>query len=160
MSHWVRASATQAEKGGGLTRLSHASQLKTTPIVSGAGRYYRKFVPNYTHISAVLSDLLKKGTLFSWTPAAEQAFRGLKSRLSIQPVLRPPDYGLPFCLTVDASHLAVGATLFQVVDGLKHPICFFSRSSMFTRSAILQSRRKRLGWSSLWDILVCTLGLW
>ena len=51
----------------------------------------------------------------------------LKSRLATQPVLRPPDYTFPFCLSVDASDLAIGGTLFQVVDGLEHPICFYSR---------------------------------
>ena len=83
-------------------------------------------MPNYAHIFAVLSDLLKK-TKFVWTAAMDQAFLDLKSRLSTQPVLRPPDYDLPFQLTVDASDLAVGATLFQVVDGLEHPICYFSK---------------------------------
>ena len=89
--------------------------------------YYRKFVPNYARISAVLSDLLKKGTRFVWTQEADQAFLDLKSRLATQPVLRPPDYTLPFCLTVDASDLAIGATLFQVIEGLEHPICYYSK---------------------------------
>jgi len=83
-------------------------------------------VPNYAQTSAVLSDLLKKGSRFAWTKEADAAFLHLKSRLATQPVLRPPDYSLPFCLSVDASDLAIGATLFQVVDGLEHPT-FFSR---------------------------------
>ena len=93
----------------------------------GLAGYYRKFVPNYAHVSTVLSDLLKKGTKFVWTPAAERAFLDLKSRLSTQSVLRPPDYNQTFCLTVDASDLAIGAMLFQVADGLEHPICFYSK---------------------------------
>ena len=93
----------------------------------GLAGYYRKFVPNYAHISSVLSDLLKKGSRFVWTQEADSAFLDLKSRLATQPVLRPPDYTLPFCLSVDASDLAVGATLFQMVDGLEHPICFYSK---------------------------------
>jgi len=32
--------------------------------------YYRKFVPHFADISAVLSDLLKKGTRFVWTVEA------------------------------------------------------------------------------------------
>jgi len=93
----------------------------------GLAGYYRKFVPNYAHISSILSDLLKKGSRFFWTKEADAAFLDLKSRLATQPVLRPPDYALPFCLSVDASDLAIGATLFQVVDGLEHPICFYSK---------------------------------
>ena len=73
----------------------------------GLAGYYRKFVPNYAQISAVLSDLLKKGSRFAWTKEADAAFLDLKSRLATQPVLRPPDYSLPFCLSVDASDLAI-----------------------------------------------------
>jgi len=51
----------------------------------------------------------------------------LRARLAAQSVLRPPNYTLPFCLTVDASDLAVGDMLFQMVDGLEHSICFYSR---------------------------------
>ena len=83
----------------------------------GLAGYHPKFVPNYGHISAVISDLLKQGTKFVWTPAAEQACPGLKSRLSTQPVLRPPNNDRPFCLTVDGSDLVIGAMLFQVTDG-------------------------------------------
>jgi len=93
----------------------------------GLAGYYRKFVPNYAHISSVLSDLLNKGSRFVWTKEADAAFLDLKSRLATQPVLRPPDYTLPFCLSGDASDLAIGATLFQLVDGLEHPICFYSK---------------------------------
>jgi len=93
----------------------------------GLAGYYRKFVPNFAQISVVLSDLLKKGSRFHWGPEAEKAFLDLKSRLATQPVLRPPDYSKPFHLAVDASDLAIGATLFQVCAEVEHPICFFSR---------------------------------
>jgi len=51
----------------------------------------------------------------------------LKSRLVTQPILRPPDVSKPFSLAVDASDVAIGAVLFQVVDGIEHPICYFSK---------------------------------
>ena len=89
--------------------------------------YYRKFVPHFAQISACLSDLLKKGAKFVWTPEAESAFLDLKSRLATQPILRPPDFTKPFSLAVDASDVAVGAVLFQEVDGLEHPICYYSK---------------------------------
>jgi len=93
----------------------------------GVAGYYRKFIPHYAHISAVLSDLLKKGVKFVWTPEADAAFLDLKSRLATRPILRPPDYSFPFCMAVDASELAIGASLFQVVDDVEHPICFYSK---------------------------------
>jgi len=93
----------------------------------GLAGYYRKFVPHYAHIAAALSDLLKKGARFVWTPEADKAFLDLKSRLSTRPVLRPPNYLLPFSMSVDASDLAIGSVLFQTVEDIDHPICFYSK---------------------------------
>jgi len=59
-----------------------------------------------------------------WTPEADAAFLDLKSRLATRPILRPPDYSRPFCIAVDASEIAIGASLFQVVDSVEHPVCF------------------------------------
>lgn len=51
----------------------------------GLTGYYRKFIKNYGIISRCLSDLLKKDTLFSWTPTHEAAFQHLKSALAQAP---------------------------------------------------------------------------
>ena len=93
----------------------------------GLAGYFRRFIPHYSDLSRVLSDLLKKNTKFVWTDACEQAFVDIKSRLASRPILRPPNYDLPFCMAVDASDMAVGACLFQVVDGIEHPICYLSK---------------------------------
>jgi len=92
----------------------------------GLAGYYRKFVPNFAHISAALSDLLKKGTKFVWTAEAERAFLDLKSRSATQRILRPPDFGQPLSLGVDASDVAIGVVFIQEVDGIEHPICYYS----------------------------------
>ena len=70
--------------------------------------------------------MIKKGTKFEWTDKAEQAFLDIKSRLASRPVLVPPDYNKPFIVAVDASDVAIGATLLQEHEGLEHPICFLS----------------------------------
>ena len=93
----------------------------------GLAGYYRRFLPNFSHTTAVLSNLLRKNTKFEWTQEADIAFLDLKSRLASRPILRPPDFTLPFCMAVDASNVAVGAYLFQVVDDIEHPICFYSK---------------------------------
>jgi len=58
----------------------------------GLAGYYRKFLPHFAHISAYLTNLLKKGMKFEWDYNAETAFLDLKSRLASRPILRPPDF--------------------------------------------------------------------
>ena len=93
----------------------------------GLAGYYRKFIPHFAHIAACLTNMLKKGAKFQWTPETESAFLDLKSRLASKPILRPPDFQIPFCLAVDASAVAIGANLFQVIEGIEHPICYYSK---------------------------------
>jgi hypothetical protein len=64
---------------------------------------------------------------FEWSKEAEAAFLDLKSRLGSRPILRPPNFTLPFAIAVDASNMAIGAYLFQTVDGIEHPICYYSK---------------------------------
>ena len=111
----------------------------------GLAGYYRKFVPHFAHISAALSDLLKKGTKFVWTTEAERAFLGLKSRLATQPILRPPDFGQPFSFAVDASDVATGAVLFQKVYGIEHPICYYSKKLDYHQNRYSTVEKEALG---------------
>lgn len=117
----------RAQKVQALLEFSPPTTRRQLQQFLGLAGYYRKFVPHFAQISACLSDLLKKGTKFVWTPHAEQAFLDVKSRLTTQPILRPPDFTKPFCLAVDASDVAIGAVLFQEIDGLEHPICYYSK---------------------------------
>ena len=66
----------------------------------GLAGYYRRFLPNFSHMSAVLSSLLRKNVEFKWSDEAEKAFVDLKSRLSTRPILRPPDFSKEFCMAV------------------------------------------------------------
>jgi hypothetical protein len=93
----------------------------------GLAGYYRKYIPHYASLSAILSDLLKKGSKFVWSPETDRAFLDIKSRLASRPILRPPDFSKPFIVAVDASDLAIGATLMQESEGVEHPVCFISR---------------------------------
>ena len=38
-----------------------------------------------------------------------------------------PDFTKPFSVAVDASDVAIGATLLQDLESKDHPVCFFSR---------------------------------
>ena len=59
--------------------------------------YYHRFLPNFSSITACLSDLTKSTApnIVEWTSDCDQAFRKLKASLSSQPVLTNPDYDRP-----------------------------------------------------------------
>jgi hypothetical protein len=93
----------------------------------GLAGYYRRYIPHFALLSASLTDMLRKGCPFTWTPRAEESFVEIKSRLASRPVLRPPDFSRPFNIGVDASGVAIGAHLFQIYNGVEHPVCYYSK---------------------------------
>ena len=59
--------------------------------------------------------LLTKESEFQWTESCQNAFEILKAKLSVAPILRRPDWSLPFHIStnVDASDMTIGGVLGQ-----------------------------------------------
>ncbi|XP_068213448.1 uncharacterized protein [Palaemon carinicauda] len=90
--------------------------------------YYREFICNLPDIANPLTNLLKKGFRFNWSADCQGAFERLKATLISYPLLRSPDFKLPFRLGTDASDLGLGAVLLQEDDkGTLHPVAYFSK---------------------------------
>lgn len=95
----------------------------------GLASWYRRFIRNFSEISAPLSDCLKlkKGMKFCITNEAKAAFKDLKRKLCSAPVLVNPNYDKPFIVQCDASKTGVGAVLAQLdSENIERPICYFS----------------------------------
>lgn len=88
----------------------------------GLTGYYRRFVHHYSHIAALLTNLLQKNK-FAWTKEAEETFQTLKNVMTSLPVLALPDFTTVFDVTTDASGTGIGAVLSQH----DQPIAFFSK---------------------------------
>jgi len=102
--------------------------LKEFRAFYGTASYYRRFVRNFAKIAERLSHLFQKQVKpFRWTPEAQEAFDKLKAALLETPVFQFPNPHIPCILDTDASDVAVGAVLSQVVEGQERPIAFFSR---------------------------------
>ena len=97
----------------------------------GLVSYYRRFVPAFAKIAALLHSLTKKNSPFCWTSACDDAFCELKELLCDAPVLAYPRFGLSeeFVIETDASKVGLGAVLAQKQpDGTVHPIAYASHS--------------------------------
>ena len=94
----------------------------------GFANFYRRFIRGYSTVAAPLNALTSPALSFSWSPGAEEAFRGLKERFTTSPVLIHPDRDLQFIVEVDASDVGIGAVLSQRSpnDQRVHPCAFFS----------------------------------
>lgn len=96
----------------------------------GLTGYYRRFIPHYAQIAAVLTDLIRNDApnRVVWTPQCQKAFDDLKRRLCSSAVLRSPDFDRQFILQTDASNRGVGAVLSQYDDyGCDRPVAYYSR---------------------------------
>ena len=115
----------------------------------GLASYYRRFVPNFAHISAPLNALLRKNTPFKWTTDCENAFSKLKQLLTTPPILAFPDFTQPFILQTDASGKAIAGILAQKINGHEHPISYASRTlnTAETRYPIIEQECLACVWS-------------
>jgi hypothetical protein len=73
-------------------------------------------------------QLLVKLTLFVFDEDCMKAFWALKKILTSTPIIRPPNWGLPFEIMCDTSNYAVGAVLGQRIDKLPYVIYYVSRT--------------------------------
>ena len=87
----------------------------------GLASFYRRFIPHFSGIMAPITDCIKANK-FKWTDEAEAAFKDIKSRLTIAPVLILPNFQHPFELHTDASKVGIGTVLSQHDE----PIAYFS----------------------------------
>ena len=104
----------------------------------GLVNFYHRFIPRCAQILHPLHRLLsadatdeKRSTAtkkdITWTEECETAFEASKRALADATMLTHPHHDAPTSITSDASDVAVGAVLSQLVRGQWRPISFFSR---------------------------------
>jgi hypothetical protein len=84
--------------------------------------FYQRFVRDFSIIAAPLNDLTKKGVLFYWGAAQDQAFHTLINKLTHVPLLQLSDFGKTFEVECDGSGIGIGDVLLQ--EG--KPVAYFS----------------------------------
>jgi hypothetical protein len=89
----------------------------------GLASFYRKFIKNFSGISAAMMDTVKKQhKSFHWTEEDEKSFNLLKRKIMEQPILVLPDFHKTFQVKCDASGFVIG----EVLSHEDRPIAYFS----------------------------------
>ena len=94
----------------------------------GLANYFHHYAKEFAAVIHPLSQLLKKDATWSWRQEHQDAFDEIKRRLSIAPVLAPPDHSKPFHVVCDASDFSIGCALMQHdSEGTERVISYQSR---------------------------------
>ena len=101
--------------------LENPTNIHEVRSFHGLASFYRRFIQNFSTITAPISNCLKKGD-FEWTKSAQEALDKIKEFITQAPVLRLLDFSKNYELTCDASNVGIGGVLSQE----NHPIAFYS----------------------------------
>jgi hypothetical protein len=123
----------------------------------GSALFFRHFVPNYSQLAAPLNELVHKSfdwSKASWTTDYEAAFESFKQALVNACKIHYPNYDLEWILRCDASDVAVGYVLFQILvkpngETIHQPLVFGSKkfSGPATRWSVYDKEAFAMFWA-------------
>ncbi|WJZ81227.1 hypothetical protein VitviT2T_001080 [Vitis vinifera] len=111
-----------------IVKLPPPTNVKGIRQFLGHAGFYRRFIKDFSKISKPLCELLVKDAKFVWDEKCQKSFEELKQFLTTAPVVRAPNWKLPFEVMCDASDLAMGAVLGQREDGKPYVIYYASKT--------------------------------
>ncbi|RVX00475.1 Retrovirus-related Pol polyprotein from transposon 17.6 [Vitis vinifera] len=111
-----------------IVKLPPPTNVKGIRQFLGHAGFYRRFIKDFSKISKPLCELLVKDAKFIWNEKCQKSFEELKQFLTTAPIVRAPNWKLPFEVICDASDLATGAVLGQRKDGKPYVIYYASKT--------------------------------
>ena len=94
-----------------ISKLPSPTNVKTVRQFLGHAGFYRRFIVDFSKTAKPLYKLLEKDAKFIWDADFQKSFEELKVFLTTAPIVRAPNWQLPFEVMCDASDLAIGAVL-------------------------------------------------
>ncbi|WJZ98605.1 hypothetical protein VitviT2T_017117 [Vitis vinifera] len=111
-----------------IVKLPPPTNVKGIRQFLGHAEFYRRFIKDFSKISKPLCELLVKDAKFVWDEKCQRSFEELKQFLTTAPIVRAPNWKLPFEVMCDSSDLAMGAVLGQREDGKPYVIYYASKT--------------------------------
>jgi hypothetical protein len=101
------------EKVKAIEEWKEPTNVKGVQSFLGFANFYRRFIQDFSKITAPLTKLTWKDTQYEWTDAAQSTFEQLKKAMISQPILCHFDLARPLILETDASDYAIGTVCSQ-----------------------------------------------
>lgn len=112
----------------------------------GFVNWLRDFIPNYAAVAAPLEAIRKlKNVVPAWKTQHLESFRALKKLVEMQIQIFKPSPSHILQVATDASNYAIGAILYQVIDGKCHYISFHSKSLSKSQRNYSATKRELFG---------------
>ena len=130
LGHEISSSGVRpmASKVEAIKKFPTPTSVKGLQEYIGMVNYYHRFIPAIATKMSSLYEVLKgKPKKLLWGPDQQQAFDTTKAALVEAATLSFQDPEAPLRLTTDASNIACGAVLEQVINGSPRPLAFYSK---------------------------------
>ena len=111
-----------------ISKLPSPTNVKIVRQFLGHAGFYRRFIKDFSKIAKPLYKLLEKDAKFAWDKDFQKSFKELRSHLTTVPIVRAPNWQLPFKVMCDASDLAIGAFLGQRESGKPYVVYHASKT--------------------------------
>ena len=111
-----------------ISKLPSPINVKTVRQFLGHAGFYKRFIKDFSKLSKPLYKLLEKDAKFTWDEDCQMSFEELKTYLTTTPVVRAPNWQLPFEVMCDTSDLAIRAVLGQREDRKPYVVYYASKT--------------------------------
>ena len=111
-----------------ISKLPSPTNVKTVRPFLGHAGFYIRFIKDFSKIAKPLYKILEKDAKFIWDEDYQKSFEELKAYLTTAPIMRAPNWKLPFEVMCDASDLAIGAVLGQREEGKPYVVYYASKT--------------------------------
>ena len=109
-------------------KLPSPTNVKTVRQFLGHTGFYKRFIMDFSKIVKPFYKLLEKEAKFMWDEDCQRSFEELKAYLTTTPIVRAPNWKLPFEVMCDTSDLAIGVVLGQREEGKPYVVYYASKT--------------------------------